>query len=148
MVHPEMNDFLIWLLAVPIAVTVVLGIFLGLGYVFLRLISLFSRRMAHPRFGEMRYFMGVWEATGVAAGVKDVFFAIPGNRNGPSDDAVRMIDMVEKAWTDLEPEFLRRFSKEILESDYPEMSPDVPDAAERMDQARLRSVTQLSDISI
>ena len=119
-----------WLIAVPIAIAVVLGSFIGLGYITLRLIALFNRRMKHPKLGEIRYFWGVWQASGSAIGEKDVSFHIPGDRTGPSEDAVQLIDRVKKAWPDLEPEFLTRFAEEILESDYPDMYPDVPAAAE------------------
>ena len=143
-----MYEFLMRLIALPIAVLVVLGSLFGLGYIALRVINLFSGRMKHPKFGEMSYFMGVWQATGTAAGARDVVFAIPGNRTGPSEEALRLIDKVEATWKDLEPEFLRRFSQEILQSDYPEMHPDLPEVAKRMDTERLKSVTQLADISI
>lgn len=137
-----------WLVAVPIAIAVVLGGFLGLGYIALRLINLFSRRMQHPRFGEIKYFAGVWEAVGAAAGTKKVSFHLPGDRNGPSEEAVSLIERVDNSWDALEPEFLRRFSAEILESDYPDMFPDIPEAAKRMDRVRLKAVTRLSDISV
>jgi len=136
------------IIAIPIAIAVVIGTLVALIFIAGKVTNALGKTRPHPKFGEMRYVMGLWTYHAPVGGKAKVEINVPGNRKEPSAKAEALVEKIIAGWPQYESQFLDAFAAEILEQFGEEDLPEVVTLARGSDRRALLAHTELDNISV
>ncbi len=143
-----MIEIVAYIIAIPVAIVVVIGTLLAVVYLAGKVTNALAKTSQHPKFGAMRYVMGVWTYYAPVGQNSTVAIHVPGNRSAPDAKAEALVQKIVNNWVAYESRFLDAFAAEILEHLRDEDMSDVITLARSSDKTALLDHTELDNISI